>query len=148
MAAPFPHHYEARVEGGSGGAIVSAPPRPEFRGGPPEEFDGRNDWWSPEHLLLSAAALCLKTTFDAFARRRKLEVLSYGSQVQGTLDKTPQGLGFTSIVVAVELVVDAADATRAEEILRSAKDHCIVSNALKTPVQLVVRVRAAAPAAS
>jgi organic hydroperoxide reductase OsmC/OhrA len=146
MAARFPHHYEVRVEGGTGGAIVSAPPRPEFRGGPPEEFDGRNDWWSPEHLPLSAAALCMKTTFEAFARRKGLEVLAYGSRAEGTLDKTAQGLGFTSIVVSVELVVDAADVTRAEEILRSAKDHCIVSNALKTPVQLALTVKAAAPA--
>jgi organic hydroperoxide reductase OsmC/OhrA len=146
MATPFPHHYEVRVEGGTGGAIMSAPPRPEFRGGPPEQFDGRNDWWSPEHLLLSAAALCLKTTFEAFARRRGLEVLAYGSRVEGALDKTPKGLAFTSIVIDVELAVGAGDATRAEEILRSAKDHCIVSNALKTPVEVVITVKAVAPA--
>src|SRR5688572_7931278 len=93
-----------------------------------------------------AVGLCMKTTFEAFARRKELEVLAYGSRAEGTLDKTAQGLAFTSIVVAVELVVDAADVTRAEEILRSAKDHCIVSNALKTPVQLLVTVKSAAPA--
>lgn len=148
MAAPFPHRYEVRVEGGTGGAIVSAAPRPEFRGGAPEEFDGRNDWWSPEHLLLSAVALCLKTTFEAFAKRKGVAALAYGSRAEGTLDKTPQGLAFTSIVVSVELTVDAADVTRAEETLRSAKDHCIVSNALKTPVQLLVTVKSAAPASA
>ena len=79
MAARFPHHYEVRVEGGSGGAIVSAAPRPEFRGGPPVEFDGRDDWWSPEHLLLSAAGLCLKTTFEALARRAGVAVIAHGA---------------------------------------------------------------------
>lgn len=148
MASRFPHHYEVRVEGGTGGAIVSAAPRPEFRGGAPEEFDGRSDWWSPEHLLLASVALCIKTTFEAFARRKGLEPLAFGSRAEGTLDKTAQGLAFTSIVVTVELVVDAADVTRAEEILRSAEDHCLISNALKTPVQLVVTVKSAAPASA
>ena len=125
---------------------MSAPPRPEFRGGPPVEFGGRDDWWSPEHLLLSAAGLCLKTTFEAFASRARLTVLAYSSRVEGTLDKTPQGLAFTSIEIAVELVVAEEDAARAGDLLRTAKDHCIVSNALKTPVQLTASVRSEAPA--
>jgi organic hydroperoxide reductase OsmC/OhrA len=145
MKATFPHRYHVRVEGGSGGAVMSAPPRPEFRGGPPVEFGGRDDWWSPEHLLLSAAGLCLKTTFEAFAARARLTVLAYSSRVEGTLDKTPQGLTFTTIAIAVELAVAEADAARAGELLRTAKEHCIVANALKTPVRLTVAVRAEAP---
>lgn len=146
MTAAFPHHYHVRVEGGTGGAVLSAPPRPEFRGGPPVEFDGRDEWWSPEHLLLSAAGLCLKTTFEAIARRARLSVLAYSSRVEGTLDKTPQGLAFTSIAIAVELVVAEEDAVRAGDLLRKAKDHCIVANALKTPVRLTASVKTAAAA--
>ena len=146
MAATFPHRYDVRVEGGSGGAVMSAPPRPEFRGGPPPEFGGREDWWSPEHLLLSAAGLCLKNTFEVFATRARLEVLAYSSRVEGVLDKTPQGLAFTSIAVAVELVVAEADVARAGDLLRTAKDHCIVSKALKTPVRLTASVKAAVTA--
>jgi organic hydroperoxide reductase OsmC/OhrA len=140
MAATFPHRYHVRVEGGSGGAVLSAPPRPDLHGGAPTEFGGRDDWWSPEHLLLSAAGLCLKTTFEAFASRAHLDVLSYSSQVEGNLDKTPQGLAFTFIAVAVELVVAEADVARAGDILRTAKDHCIVGNALKTPIRLAASV--------
>ena len=143
MAAIFTHRYNVRVEGGSSGAVVSAPPRPELRGGAPVEFGGRDDWWSPEHLLLSAAALCLKTTFEVFASRARLEVLSYSSHVEGTLDKTPQGLAFTSITIAVEITVADDDAARAGDLLRTAKDHCIVANALKTPIRLTASVRAA-----
>jgi organic hydroperoxide reductase OsmC/OhrA len=146
MTATFPHRYHVRVEGGSGGAVMSAAPRPEFRGGAPAEFGGRDDWWSPEHLLLSAAGLCLKTTFDVFASRARLEVLAYSSRVEGTLDKTPQGLAFTSIAIAVDLVVADADVARAADLLGTAKDHCIVANALKTPVRLTASVKTAAPA--
>ena len=144
MAARFPHRYEVRVEGGSDGAVMSAPPRPELRGGPPVEFDGRDDWWSPEHLLLSAAGLCLKTTFEALARRAGMAVIAYGSRVEGMLDKTPHGLGFTSFTIAAEVMVGEDDAARAEKLMESAKQHCIVANALKVPVTLVTTVKAVA----
>ncbi len=145
MTAPFPHRYHVRVEGGSGGAVVSAAPRPEFRGGAPAEFGGRDDWWSPEHLLLSAAGLCLKTTFDAFAVRARVPVLAYTSQVRGTLDKTAAGLAFTQVTIEVEALVSPEHVDRAGELLRSAKKHCIVANALKAPVELVATVRPTVP---
>ena len=141
MTAPFPHRYHVRVEGGSGGAVVSAAPRPEFRGGAPAEFGGRDDWWSPEHLLLSAAGLCLKATFDAVAARARVPVLAYSSRVDGVLDKTPAGPGFTSIAIEVDVLVAPEHADRARELLQSAKKHCIVANALKAPVALVATVR-------
>jgi organic hydroperoxide reductase OsmC/OhrA len=146
MMAEFPHHYHVKVEGGAGGAVVSAAPRPEFRGGAPAEFGGKDDWWSPEHLLLSAAGLCLKATFDAIAGRARIPVLAYSSRVEGTLDKTGRGIVFTAITIAVELVVADEHAVRAGEILRKAKEHCIVANSLAVPVALVASVKTAAPA--
>ena len=92
MTATLPHRYHVQVEGGAGGAVMSAPPRPEFRGGPPVEFGGRDEWWSPEHLLLSAAGWCLKTTFEVFASRARLMVLAYSSRLQGAIDPAFSGL--------------------------------------------------------
>ena len=146
MSAPFPHHYHVRVQGaGGGGAVVSAAPRPEFRGGPPPEFHGRDDWWSPEHLLLSAAGLCLKSTFDAIAARAHVPVLAYSSRVGGVLEKTPRGIVFTSITIAVELVVADEHGARAGDLLRKAKEHCIVANSLDVPINLVSSVKTLAP---
>jgi organic hydroperoxide reductase OsmC/OhrA len=144
MASPFPHHYDVQVSSGSTGAILAGGRRPAIVGGPPPEFDGRPEWWSPEHLLLSAAGLCLMTTFQAFAARAGLPVESYASRVDGVLDKTPDGLAFTSIAITVDLRVADADRTRAEELLQSAKRHCIVANSLKTAVELHMVVAAAA----
>jgi organic hydroperoxide reductase OsmC/OhrA len=144
MASPFPHHYDVQVSSGAAGAILAGGRRPEIVGGPPPEFDGRPEWWSPEHLLLSAAGLCLMTTFQAFAARAGLPVAGYESRVDGALDKTPAGLGFTSIAITVELRVSDEDRTRAEQLLQSAKRHCIVANSLKTPVELHVVVPAQA----
>jgi organic hydroperoxide reductase OsmC/OhrA len=144
MASPFPHHYDVRLSGGDGPAILAGGSRPEIVGGPPPEFDGREGWWSPEHLLLSSVGLCLMTTFQALARRAGLAVAGYESHVEGVLDKTAAGLAFTSIRTAVELRVAEADRARAEQLLQSAKRHCIVANALKPAVELVATVSAAA----
>src|SRR6185369_14403591 len=113
----FPHHYDVALEwDGQAGANITAEPRPQIVGGAPSQFGGRDDWWSPEHLLLSAVSLCLMTTFQAFARKHALSVARYGSLVRGILDKTPEGLGFTSIVLEVDLSVAEADVARAREL--------------------------------
>jgi organic hydroperoxide reductase OsmC/OhrA len=144
MASPFPHHYDVRLSGRDGAALLGGGSRPEIVGGPPPEFDGREGWWSPEHLLLSAVGLCLMTTFQSFAARAGLAVAGYESRVDGVLDKTAAGLVFTSIRVAVELRVAEADRARAEQLLQSAKRHCLVANALKVPVELEAMATAAA----
>jgi organic hydroperoxide reductase OsmC/OhrA len=143
MASPFPHHYDVRLHGGSDGAILAAGHRPEIVGGAPPEFDGRPEWWSPEHLLLSSVALCLMTTFQAFAHQARLHVAGYESRVEGVLDRTAAGMGFTAIRLRVELRVADADRARAEQLLQSAKRHCIVANALKPSVELEAVVEAA-----
>jgi organic hydroperoxide reductase OsmC/OhrA len=146
MAASLPHRYDVSVAWErEAGLHLDAPPRPTIVGGPPPEFGGRAEQWSPEHLLLSSLGLCLHATFEAFARREKLGVLAYSGRIEGVLDKTPGGLAFTSLTQHVELRVDAGDVDKAARLIESAKRHCIVSNSLKPPVELVVSVIAAQP---
>lgn len=139
--APFPHHYEIALTGAGPGVSIAAEPRPAIEGGAPGTFGGRDDWWSPEHLLLASLGLCLKTTFDAFAAKDKLDVRSYASRVSAVLDKTAAGLVFTSMAVELEIEVPAAETERARQVLKAAKQWCIVSNALKTPVDVNATVR-------
>lgn len=137
MSAPLPHEYEielARTEGARG--VASAGPRREIAVGPPPQWDGGDGEWSPEHLLLAAAASCLMTTFVSIARKSKLELLGYRASARGTLDKTPDGIVFTSIVMRVALDVPTGEAERARRLLALAEKHCIVSNSLKAPVAL------------
>ena len=121
---------------GESGATLSAAPRPELAGGPPPEFGGSPERWSPEHLLLASANLCLMTTFMSVAARSKLPVAGYRCAVEGILDKTAEGLVFTSIILRANLRVAAADKERAQTLLQTAKKYCIVTNSLKTPVAL------------
>lgn len=132
---PFPHRYVVSLkQDAASNATLVAPPRPAIAGGPPPEFGGNAEWWSPEHLLLSAASLCLMTTFQALAKRAHLDVHRYTATVEGVLDKTPEGLVFTSITHRVRIVVGPEQIAKTQDVIGSAKKHCIVSNSLKTPV--------------
>ncbi len=137
MTHPFPHRYEANLawEGGSRAALSSGS-RPVLVGGPPPEFDGEPGWWSPEHLLLSAANLCLMSTYFALARRSGLETAAYRSSAEGILDKTPEGLVFTRITLRVSVQAPAARHEEVRRTLEAAKKHCIVSNSLRRPVEV------------
>jgi organic hydroperoxide reductase OsmC/OhrA len=136
---PFHHVYEAAVEWpGQGPAVTTAGPRPAIVTGPPPEFGGEAEWWSPEHLLVSAAANCLMATFGAMARAKGLRLYGYRGEARAVLEKTPGGLAFTSIALSVALRTEASDAERARELLLKAKQRCIVANVLVLPVQLDV----------
>lgn len=141
MNAPFPHRYEVILTGdGDSLGTLNAGPRPALAGGPPPEFDGDDQRWSPEHLLLASASLCLMTTFASIAAKSKLEVSGYESRAEGLLDKTPEGLRFTRILLKV--TIRAVDADKASRLLDLAKKHCIVSNSLARPVEVEGSVKA------
>lgn len=143
MTTPLPHRYDVGLSWeGHDGAVLTAGPRPSILGGPPPEFDGKDGWWSPEHLLLSSLSLCLMTTFQAVARKARLPVSGYESRAEALLDRTPAGLGFTALMLRVHVKVAAEDSDRARHLLLKAKQHCIVANALMPPVHLDLSVAA------
>jgi organic hydroperoxide reductase OsmC/OhrA len=141
MTTPFPHHYEVKLSWPrQGGTMLYAAAAPPIAGGAPPEFDGRDTWWSPEQLLLSSLSLCLMTTFGAIAAKARLAVLRYACRAQATLDRTGAGPGFTVFGLHVEVEVAPEDAERVARLLASAKKHCLVANALRTPVTLDLAV--------
>lgn len=139
MNIPFPHRYEVTLKGEDGPrGLLSAGPRPVLAGGPPPEFGGDETRWSPEHLLLASAGLCLMSTFAAVARKSQLDYSGYESVVEGTLDKTPEGVRFTRVLIKAS--VRAADAEKATRLMELAKKHCLISNSLRLPAELEARI--------
>jgi organic hydroperoxide reductase OsmC/OhrA len=122
---------------------LKSPSLPDVIGGPPPEFDGPGGLWSPEHLLVSSVSLCLMSTFQAIARHSNLAVKSYESSGEGVVEKTERWILFTAVNLKVTVSVGADDVAKAEKLLAKAKEHCIVSNALKFPVKLDALVTAA-----
>lgn len=143
MPVPFPHHYQTwLVRTLSSRARLEAPPRPQISGGPPPEFDGDATAWSAEQLLLSSIGLCVLTTFEALAARDRVDLLGWEARVGGMVEKSENGPHFTKFTVEVDMEV--TDVERARATLDEAQRHCLVSNALKAPVEIVAKIRPAA----
>jgi len=135
-------HFTARVSwvGGREG-MLQAPGLPTIAVSAPPEFRGRGDTWTPEHLCVSAAASCYMTTFAAVAESSRLEFKSLTVDAEGKLEKTASGYELTEIVLKPALTVRSVnDIDRAGRLLEKAKKHCIVSNAMRTPVRIETRV--------
>ncbi len=138
---PLPHHYHVSLkwEDDRSGTL-SVKSRPALPGGPPPEFDGPQDRWSPEHLLLGAVDLCLMTTFMALTKKGRLDVKRYRSSISGTLDRKSSGFVFTEITQKVFLEVEGRDVERARRMLETAKKYCLIANALKPDIRLEANV--------
>ena len=147
MPAPLPQRYSLSLtlHATDGALGLDAPGRPTIVAAPPVEWDGRDDVWSPEHLLLAAVASCFTTTFQAVARNSKLAFADYALQASGVLGKADDGATrFLEIRLAPTLSVPEGDVIKATKILESAKRHCFVAASLKTPVLLDAEVAARA----
>lgn len=141
MATKLPHEYTVTLRSPrAGDARVRSGRRPVLDVGPPPEFDGTPDVWSPEHLLLGALATCYTTTFRALAARAALPVVSLDVQARGTLEKTSEGLQFTAFALDVRAGIDGAGTDAVRSVLENAKRHCIVSNSVRAPVTLSLDV--------
>lgn len=117
---------------------LSADDLPSLQVASPPVFGGPDGTWTPEHLFVAAAEVCVMLTFLAMADFSKLEVRGYRSDARGILEK-PEGEGFrfTSIEVKPRIeIAQVSDAARAEKILRKAEASCLVTRSLRTPVKV------------
>ena len=136
--AAFPHEYVVELNEDQLAAAGAVP----LDIGPPSQFGGTDDVWSPEHLLVGAVLACFKTTFDAFCRRENLVVRAFRATATALLARSKEGPVFQ----VIELVVDVAtdDEARARAVVATAERQCIISRALVAPVRVTARVRSAA----
>ncbi len=108
---------------------------------PPEFPGGHPGIWSPEHLFVGSAEICLMTTFLSIAEKSKLAFLNYASEAVGTLEKTDAGMQFTRIVITPTVVVPSADdVERTVKTLEKAERYCLISNSMKTEVSIEPKV--------
>ncbi|HEX5481150.1 MAG TPA: OsmC family protein [Terriglobia bacterium] len=105
--------------------------------GSPPEFKGSAEVWCPEELLIGAVNACLMLTFLSYAHHRHLEVGGYESHTEGTLENTDGKYRITRIAVRPVVSLRAEkDIPLAEEIMKSAKEGCFVSNSVTSTVDL------------
>jgi peroxiredoxin-like protein len=144
------HRFPVSIEWQEGRlTLATAAGKPELEVATPPEFkDGIPGVWSPEDLLVASTAACYTVTLLAIAERKGIELLDLTVDGTGHVELRHDGrFGFVAIELFANVVVEPEAVEAAERIARYAKDACLVSNALDTPVHLDVRVaaREAAP---
>lgn len=143
MVADFPHHYVVRAHGEPEGPVgVASESLPELATAPPAEFGGPGDQWSPETLLVAAAADCFVLGFRAIARASKLPWRSLHVTAEGTLERAERTPRFTHIAIRADLALPAdGDAEKGRRLLEKAEKTCIVTNSLVCDASLEAEVR-------
>ncbi len=108
---------------------------------PPEFPGGHPGIWSPEHLFVAAAEVCLMSTFLAIAENSKLAFSEYASEAEGILEKTDHGYMITEIRIRPRIKIAEESAKEAAlKILEKAERLCLISNSMKTRVVLEPQV--------
>lgn len=104
---------------------------------PPEFPGGHPGIWSPEHLYVGAAEICLMTTFLSLAEKSKLDFRNYTSEAEGVLEKADGGMQITRIIIRPRIVVAKKDDTdKALKLIEKAERYCLISNSMKTEVSI------------
>jgi organic hydroperoxide reductase OsmC/OhrA len=108
---------------------------------PPQFPGGHPGIWSPEHLFVASAEICLMTTFLAIAENSKLEFSDYRSEAEGVLEKTDQGFMITGITLRPRVTIkDPAARERAQRIIEKAEKACLVSKSMKSAITLLPEI--------
>jgi peroxiredoxin-like protein len=134
---PYPHRYSVDAAARqTGNVVLSTPGAAPLESAPPAEFDGPGDQWSPETLLVAAAADCFVLTFRAIAQASKLPWTSLRCDAEGLLDRVEGTSRFTRLKLHAHLLVPpATNVERARRLLEKAEKACLITNSLAlTPV--------------
>ena len=138
----LPHHYSVTVDANPENNLrVSAAHLSALEVAAPKQFDGPGDMWSPEELLLAAAANCFVLSFRTVASIAKLEWQAIQCTTDGVLDKVERTMQFTELVTKVVLTIDSeVSRQKAETLLAKAEKICIVSNSLTAQKRLEIEI--------
>ena len=109
--------------------------------GPPPVYGGSELALNPEEMFVAAINSCIMLVFYHFAEKLRIEVLSYNSEAQGKVEKTKNGLRFTSVEVKAKVLLsDNNQAEKIEEVAQLAEKYCLVSGSVACPVEYGVEL--------
>ncbi len=104
---------------------------------PPEFSGGVPNIWSPEHLFVASANICLMTTFLAIAENSKLNFISYSSGGKGKVERVDGKFFITQIELSPKILVsNEHDKERALRIIEKSEKACLISRSMKSEIIL------------
>lgn len=147
MNESLPYFYDTTIEWTvARQGTLTAPDLPALTVAAPPEFKGHAGIWTPEHMYVAAVNTCYMTTFLAIAELSKLEFVSLTCNANGKLEKSQEhGYQITEIRIKPKLVIrHERDQERAGRVLEKVEQNCLISNSIKTKVQVEPEIRVAA----
>lgn len=121
-------------------AILSAKELPDIIVATPPEFkQGIPGLWSPEHLFIASASVCLTTTFLSISQASRLDYKTFFIETTGTLEDVEEDGKTVSQITKIHQkfhlkLVDPKDEKKAEKVLKKSKENCLIANSMKTEV--------------
>ncbi|MFX1498760.1 MAG: OsmC family protein [Promethearchaeota archaeon] len=112
---------------------------PEIIATTPENRDGFAGYWSPEHLFVAAASVCLSTTFLEIAHRSNLKIEKF--RVESTAIADSIKIENISRTVITEIrekfylqLTDSKFEKKARRVVEKSVENCIIANSVKSKV--------------
>jgi peroxiredoxin-like protein len=135
---PLPHRYAVTAMPTADGLVhLTTDTAASMPSAAPVEFDGPGGLWSPETLLVGAAADCFAITFRGVARASHLAWNTMTCEAAGTLDRLEGVMRFTRIDLQVRVEVPArTDENLMHRVLDKVKRTCLVTNSLNAEVHV------------
>jgi organic hydroperoxide reductase OsmC/OhrA len=140
----YPHRYDVHAAAETEGSVlIRSEGLPTLTTAPPPQYGGPGGVWSPETLLVAAAADCFILTFRAVAAASKLPWRHLGCDAEGVLDRSDSVVRFTQLHLRARLVVPpGVDTERAKRLLEKAEAACLVTNSLALRPTLTAEIAA------
>jgi organic hydroperoxide reductase OsmC/OhrA len=137
------HYYKTNIKWSEGRTgTLSEEGMPDITVATPPEFPkGVPNIWSPEHLFVASANICLMTTFLAVAENSKLDFVSYECEGVGKLEKADGKFMISEILLVPTVVInDESQLEKTERILQKSEANCLISHSMKTRIILKTNI--------
>lgn len=109
---------------------------------PPEFGGGHHPGTNPEELLTSAIAGCYSVTYGIIAANRKLPIQSFSMDAVGEVEEQGASFTYKRIVLKPHIVMEPeageAEMKAAMDFAHRADNYCIVTNAVRGKVEIVL----------
>ncbi len=133
------HFYNTNVEWETGRqGNLSLEGFPTITVATPMEFpQGVPNTWSPEHLYVASANICLMTTFLAIAENSKLKFSSYSAGGTGKMERIEGKYVISEIELKPRIVIEEEQyKEKALRIIEKAEKGCLISRSMNTKIIL------------
>ena len=106
--------------------------------GPPLEFRGYKNRWSPEELFVSAVNSCIMLTFLYYADKYKYDIVEYQSAAEGILEKVEGQFRISVIKVRPKISFSKnINISSIEEIMKLCEKNCYISNSVNSQIEII-----------